>query len=148
MPKLKSYVTTTIVTIITLVFVAGIFFFNRVDRLAVNINSLTGLATLRSLAKEATPYSEAIANGKPTLLEFYADWCTICQGMAPIVEKLHQQQGEKVNLVMLNIDDPQWQPQIEKYRVTGIPQFTFLDDQQQIIKTFVGKIPETVLNHL
>ena len=148
MAKSEKSLKTAIFTLVTIVLVIGIFLFNRTDRLALNTNSLTGLATLRSLAKEATPYSEAMTNGKPTLLEFYADWCTTCQGMAPIVKKMHQQQGEKVNLVMLNVDAPQWQKQIENYQVTGIPQFTFLDSQQQIIRTFVGKVPETVLNHL
>ncbi|GAB4537666.1 MAG: hypothetical protein Tsb0014_26690 [Pleurocapsa sp.] len=115
-----------------------------IEAKAIDIPSVTNLATLRNLAKESVPYEIAIDNNKPTLLEFYADWCTTCQGMATIVKDLHQQYGDHANLVMLDIDDPKWQKQIEQYRVTGVPQFTFLNSQQQVIKTLIGKVPKTI----
>lgn len=113
--------------------------------LAFGGSPLSGLVTLRNLAKNATPYTEAIANGKPTLLEFYADWCNTCQGMAGTIEKLENQYGDKVNLVMLDIDDPQWDDLGQEYGVTGIPQYNFLDSEGNKVDSFIGKVPQSIL---
>ncbi len=144
MAKLRSLM----VAILGLLFVAGIFFSTRSDVAAISSSTVTGLATMRHLATESTPYSVALSNAKPTLVEFYADWCTTCQSMAPILQNLHQQYESDINLVMLNIDDPQWAKQIEQYQVQGIPHFTFLNQEQQSVKTLVGRVPETILSQI
>ncbi len=144
MAKLRSLM----VAILGLLFVAGIFFSTRSDVAAISSSTVTGLATMRHLATESTPYSVALSNSKPTLVEFYADWCTTCQSMAPILQNLHQQYESDIDLVMLNIDDPQWAKQIEQYQVQGIPHFTFLNQQQQSVKTLVGRVPETILSQI
>ncbi|MCO5588885.1 hypothetical protein L7F22_042846 [Adiantum nelumboides] len=48
-------------------------------------------ATLGELAAAALPFEEALSNGRPTVLEFYADWCEVCKEMAPDVYKVEQQ---------------------------------------------------------
>ncbi|MDJ0534181.1 MAG: thioredoxin domain-containing protein [Xenococcaceae cyanobacterium MO_207.B15] len=113
--------------------------------MAFGNSPLSGLITLKALAKDAVPYEDAIANKQPTLLEFYADWCTTCQGMSPIVQNLAEKYGSQVNLVMLNIDDPQWDDLVQKYQVTGIPQYTFIDAEAKTIDTLVGKVPQTIM---
>lgn len=112
---------------------------------ALGNSPLNGLITLKAMAKESIPYQDAIANSKPTLLEFYADWCTTCQGMSPNVKKLDNQYGDRVNLVMLNIDDPQWDDLVQKYQVTGIPQYTFIDEETNTVDTLIGKVPQTIM---
>ena len=113
--------------------------------LSFQSSSLRGLAIMRGMAKEAIDYQEAINNRKPTVLEFYADWCTTCQGMSPIMNSLEQEYADKINLVMLNIDDPRWQELIKQYQVTGVPQFTFLDSDLHTVDTLVGKVPKQVM---
>ena len=39
-------------------------------------------ASLDSQAEAAIPLEVALENGKPSLMEFYATWCTSCQVMA------------------------------------------------------------------
>jgi len=113
--------------------------------LAFGASSLSGLITLKALAQDSVPYPTAIANGKPTLIEFYADWCTTCQGMSATIQNLEEKYGDRVNLVMLDIDDPQWDKLVRRYRVTGIPQYTFLDESQDTLDTLVGKIPQSIM---
>ncbi len=118
-------------------------------RPAANITSMTplsGLMTLKSMAAESVPFDTALTNQKPTLIEFYADWCTTCQSMAGTVDTLHERYGDRVNFVMLDIDDPQWANQIESFGATGVPQFTLLDIQQQPVKTWVGKVPKPIFS--
>ena len=53
---------------------------------------------------------------------------------------------------MLNIDEPQWKEQIKQYKVQGVPQLTFLNANQEIVRILVGKVPEKIIaqlfNHL
>lgn len=113
--------------------------------IALGTSPLSGLITLKNLAKSSTPYQEAIANGKPTLIEFYADWCGTCQSMANTVENLENEYGDQVNLVMLDIDDPQWDDLGQEYEVTGIPQYNFLTAEEQKIESFIGRVPQSIL---
>ncbi|EDX84591.1 Thioredoxin domain protein [Synechococcus sp. PCC 7335] len=120
-------------------------------RPAANIISMTplsGLITLKSMAADAVPYDIALASQKPTLIEFYADWCTTCQSMSGTVEALHDQYGDRLNFVMLDIDDPQWASQIEVFGATGVPQFTLLDSRQHQVETWVGKVPKPVFSNV
>ncbi|MBE9059925.1 thioredoxin domain-containing protein [cf. Phormidesmis sp. LEGE 11477] len=118
-------------------------------RPTANITSMTplsGLMTLKSMATKAVPYDLALTSQKPTLIEFYADWCTTCQGMSSTVETLHERYGDRINFVMLDIDEPQWASQVETFGATGVPQFTLLDSHQQPIENWVGKVPKLVFS--
>ncbi|NEZ63811.1 thiol:disulfide interchange protein [Leptolyngbyaceae cyanobacterium CCMR0082] len=106
---------------------------------------LSGLMTLKTMAAEATPYEVAIASPNPTFIEFYANWCTTCQGMSPAIADLHQQYGNTISFVMLDIDDPQWANQVSDYGASGVPQFTLLNAQHDEVKTWVGKVPKPIL---
>ncbi|MGD1950587.1 MAG: thioredoxin domain-containing protein [Leptolyngbyaceae cyanobacterium] len=109
---------------------------------------LSGLMTLKAMAGETMPYDVAIASPEPTFIEFYADWCTTCQGMSSIVADLHHQYGDSINFVMLDIDDPQWVSQIVDYGASGVPQFTLLDSHNSEVKTWVGKVPKSILTNV
>ncbi len=112
----------------------------------MSMTPLSGLITLKSMAAAAVPYDLALASQKPTLIEFYADWCTTCQSMSATVDALHESYGDQINFVMLDIDDPQWASQIETFGATGVPQFTLLDTQQQSVRNWVGKVPKPVFS--
>ncbi|ESA34853.1 thiol:disulfide interchange protein [Leptolyngbya sp. Heron Island J] len=105
---------------------------------------LSGLMTLKSMAAEAVSYEDAIASSNPILIEFYADWCTTCQGMSSTMADLHQQYGQTINFVMIDIDNPQWATQVADYGASGVPQFTLLNAQHHEVKTWVGKVPSPI----
>ena len=79
------------------------------------------------LARESLEPEEALNNGLPTVLEFYADWCEVCQKMAPSMLDLKEEYENKIDLVMLNVDNERWLDLIEKYEVIGIPQLVLFD---------------------
>jgi len=101
--------------------------------------------SLGALAKAATPLEVALTNQKPTLMEFYANWCTSCQAMAEDIYELEQQYGEQLNFVMLNVDNPKWLPEMLHYRVDGIPHFIFLNSQGEAIASAIGLQPRSIL---
>ncbi len=111
--------------------------------LGVRTNASGG--SLEALAAAATPFDQAIANGKPTLVEFYANWCTSCRAMAPELAKLKERYGDRVNFSMLNVDNAKWLPEVLSYRVDGIPHFVFLDGMGTDVGQAIGEQPAAVM---
>ncbi len=124
------------------------FFLTSLDRAAASPSPTAGLISLREMAQQSVPYQSALTNGKPTLVEFYADWCSSCQSLAPSIAKFHEQYGSQVNFVMLNVDDSQWRPLMQQYQVMGVPQFFFITSSRRVVKTLVGRVPESILAQL
>ena len=87
---------------------------------------------LDELAKNSLLPEQALSNGKPTVFEFYADWCEACKEMAPDMIKVKKETSNKVDVVLLNVDNSRWDDLIDKYDVNGIPQLTFFDAQGEL----------------
>lgn len=113
--------------------------------LFLGVKSQTEEVSLTALGEKSTPMEVALSNGKPTLMEFYADWCTVCQAMAPDIAQFEQQYTDKLNFVMLNVDNTKWLPEMLKYRVDGIPHFVFLNKQGEAIAQAIGEQPRTIM---
>ncbi|MCD8485921.1 MAG: thioredoxin domain-containing protein [Desertifilum sp.] len=101
--------------------------------------------SLTQMAEESVPLEVALSNGKPTLVEFYANWCTSCQAMAADLGELKQTYAEPLNFVMLNVDNTKWLPEMTRYRVDGIPHFVFLDNQGETVAQTIGEQPKSVM---
>ncbi|MFB2974624.1 thioredoxin family protein [Microseira sp. BLCC-F43] len=113
--------------------------------LFLGMRTQTDTATLTELAENSTPLEVAMSNGKPTLMEFYANWCTTCQAMAKDMGELEQEYAEQVNFVMLNVDNDKWLPEITRYRVDGIPHFVFFGKDGTEIAQTIGEQPRTIM---
>ncbi|MBD0336091.1 MAG: thioredoxin family protein [Cyanobacteria bacterium Co-bin13] len=101
--------------------------------------------SLSAMAEEAVPLETALTNGKPTFLEFYANWCTTCQAMAGDMANLKSAYGDRVNFVMLNVDNNKWLPEMLRYRVDGIPHFVYLDEAGEPLSTAIGEQPRLIM---
>ncbi|WVZ60689.1 hypothetical protein U9M48_010676 [Paspalum notatum var. saurae] len=99
-------------------------------------------ASLKDLAANAVPYEEALSNGKPTVVEFYADWCEVCRELGPDIYKVEQQYKNRVNFVMLNVDNTKWEQELDEFGVEGIPHFAFLDKEGNEEGNVVGRLPK------
>lgn len=113
--------------------------------LLLGIRSQTTGTSLTQLDERSTPLEVAIANGKPSLVEFYADWCTVCQKMAPDIAQLKQDYSDQINFVMLNVDNTKWLPEMVKYQVDGIPHFVYLDESGSTIAQAIGDQPRQIM---
>ncbi|MGF1485532.1 MAG: thioredoxin family protein [Prochloraceae cyanobacterium] len=111
----------------------------------LGLQSKTGTASLEEQAQKSIPLEVALSNGKPTLTEFYANWCTTCQAMAKDLGELKQEYGDSVNFVMLNVDNSKWLPEILRYRVDGIPHFVFINEEGEAIAENIGELPGSFL---
>ena len=95
-------------------------------------------APLERLARQSPDLATALANGRPTLVEFYADWCEACRTMAPAMEATEKRHRQNLDVVLLNVDNPRWQPEMERYAVNGIPQLELFDAAGQSVGRSIG----------
>lgn len=130
--KIRNFIVVSLAVVLSVLIVLG-------------IRTQTPAASLETLATEATPLEAALVNGKPSLLEFYASWCTSCQAMAGDMADLRATYGDQVNFVMLNVDNTKWLPEMLHYRVDGIPHFVYLDETGETAAMAIGEQPKTVI---
>jgi thiol-disulfide isomerase/thioredoxin len=113
--------------------------------LVLGIRAQNFTDSLETQATQATPIDLALSNGKPTLMEFYANWCTSCQAMAPDLAVVKSNFSDRVNFSMLNVDNTKWLPEVTKYRVDGIPHFVFFDSTGKVLAQAIGEQPRQIL---
>ena len=130
--KIRNLIVVSVAVILTVLVVLG-------------IRTQTPAASLETLAAEATPLEAALANRKPSLMEFYANWCTSCQAMAGDMAELRSTYGDEVNFVMLNVDNTKWLPEMLHYRVDGIPHFVYLDPAGETVTSAIGEQPKAII---
>ena len=109
-------------------------------------NSINAVAAnLAQLERESVDIDVALQNEKPTVLEFYADWCEVCKSSAPYVFEVEKGNKKDVNFVMMNIDNAKWTQEMDDYDVDGIPHLEFLDGENKSKGALIGKFPKEVL---
>lgn len=62
---------------------------------------------------------EVLQSTKPVLVDFWAEWCQPCRVLAPTIQALAVEFGDKVKIGKLNVDENG--AVSEKYRIRGIP---------------------------
>ena len=64
---------------------------------------------------------EVLLSERPTLVDFYADWCGPCRAMGPVVDALANDLEGRANVVKVNVDES---PELaDQYGVQSIPTF-------------------------
>ena len=61
---------------------------------------------------------------KPTIIDFYADWCGPCKMVAPILEELSAEYGGKVNFYKVNTETEQ--ELATTFGIKSIPSLLFI----------------------
>ncbi|MDQ0224668.1 thioredoxin [Metabacillus niabensis] len=76
------------------------------------------------------------------LVDFWAPWCGPCKMIAPVLEELDSDMGDKVKIVKVDVDENQ--ETAGKYGVMSIPTLLVLKDGEVVDKA-VGYQPKEAL---
>jgi thioredoxin 1 len=91
---------------------------------------------------DATFEEEVLKSDKPVLVDFWAEWCGPCRMIAPSLEAIADEYGDKIQIVKLNIDE---NPNTAaKYGVMSIPTLNVYQGGD-VAKTIVGAKPKAAL---
>ena len=81
----------------------------------------------------------------PAIVDFYADWCGPCKMIAPILEELSEEYGEKINIY--KVDTEAEQELAAAFAIRSIPSMLFIpmDEQPQMAS---GALPKQNLKDI
>ncbi|ADO44632.1 thioredoxin [Hydrogenobacter thermophilus TK-6] len=94
---------------------------------------------------ESNWHAEVINSDKPVVVDFWAPWCGPCRIIAPIIEELAMELGDKVKFGKLNTDE---NPNIAmQYGIRAIPTI-MLFSKGEIADTRIGVQPKEALKQM
>ena len=88
---------------------------------------------------DATFESDVLKSDTPVLVDFWAEWCAPCRAIAPIVKEIADDNGEKLKVVKMNIDESPQTP--GTYGIRSIPTILVFKDGQ-VAGQLVGARPK------
>jgi thioredoxin 1 len=91
---------------------------------------------------DATFADDVLMSDKPVLVDFWATWCGPCRKVAPILEEINEQYGDKIEVVKLDTDANV--DTAARYGVVSIPTLNVYV-KGEVVKTIVGAHPKPKL---
>ena len=88
---------------------------------------------------EGNPTVWKFLGEKPAIIDFYASWCGPCKRVAPILDELAAEYGDKIDIY--KIDTEQEQELAAAFGIRSIPTLLFvpMEGKPQMVQGAIGK---------
>lgn len=87
---------------------------------------------------------EVLKSELPVLVDFWAPWCGPCRMMAPVLDELSDDMGDKLKVVKVDVEDADNQGLAMQYQIQSIPNMKLFKNGQ-VVHEFVGFRPKDAL---
>lgn len=92
-----------------------------------------------SKANDLSFNKEVVNSSKPVLVDFWAEWCTPCKMLSPIIEEVAKSFKGEVEIVKVNVDESPISA--SQHGITSIPTMILFKDGKPVGK-IVGFQPK------
>ena len=84
-------------------------------------------------------FAETLQEGKPMVLDFWAEWCGPCRMVSPSMDELAEDYAGRVNIGKMNVDENN--DIVAQYGIRNIPTVLFFKNGELVDK-IVGAVPK------
>jgi thioredoxin len=85
---------------------------------------------------------KVLSSDKPVMVDFWAPWCGPCKAIAPTVESLEKEYGDRITFAKVNVDENPISP--SKYGIQAIPTLIFFKNGE-IAEQITGMVAKEKL---
>jgi thioredoxin 1 len=94
------------------------------------------------IVTDASFVEDVLNSDKPVLVDFWAVWCGPCKMIAPVLEEIAAEHGDKLTIAKLNVDENP--DTASSYGITSIPTLNVYQGGQ-VVKQIIGAKPKRLL---
>jgi len=108
----------------------------------VNMQANGGAIAKTKTVTDETFEAEVLRNGKPVIVEYWAEWCGPCRMVGPVLEAIAAEYAGQLDVVKLNVDENQVTAQ--RYGVMLVPTLN-LFASGEVVKQVIGARSKSAL---
>lgn len=77
-------------------------------------------------------FDALVNDGKPLVIDFWAQWCGPCRAVSPLVDELAAEYEDRVNIGKCDVDSND--DIVARFRIRNIPTLIFFKNGEQVDK--------------
>ncbi len=86
---------------------------------------------------------EVLKADLPVIVDFWAEWCGPCKALAPVLEEIDKENGDRVKVCKINVDEEG--ELAVQFGIMSIPTVLIFNDGEQVEKSIGLTTKEAIL---